>query len=77
MLRSILIALILSISLAGFSGCGSEEKDPNLKPAKKSGEIIKEYIDTVVTAPEKARDAGAMVEAQQQRTEDMLRELDE
>ena len=45
------------------------------EPAKKSGEIIEEYIDTVVTAPGKARDAGALVEEQQKRTEEMLRQI--
>ena len=77
MLRTILILLMLSLGVTGFSGCGSEEPDPNLKPAKKSSEIIKDYIDTVVTAPGKARDAGEMVEEQQRQTEEMLQQLEE
>lgn len=75
MLRPILILLAVSLTLTGLSACGKE--DPNKLPAKKSSEIIKDYIDTVVTAPEKARDAGKMVEEQQQRTEEMLKQLEE
>ncbi len=74
MKRLLLIALMLSLPLVA---CGKEEPDPNLKPAKKSVEIVEDYIDTVLTAPGKARDAGALVEEQQNRTEDMLKDLDE
>ena len=75
MKRSLSIALVLGLSIAAFSACGSE--DPNLEPAKKSVDIVKDYVDTVVTAPEKAREAGALVEAQQNKTEEMLRQLEE
>jgi hypothetical protein len=74
MKRLLLIVLMLTLPLIG---CGKDEPDPKLKPAKKSADIVKDYIDTVVTAPDKARSAGALVEEQQQRTEDMLKEMDE
>ena len=75
MKRLIIIALMLSLPL--LASCGKEEPDPKLKPAKKSADIVKDYVDTVFAAPGKARDAGSMVEEQQNRTEDMLKELDE
>lgn len=75
MKRLLLIALMLTLPLP-LIGCGKDEPDPNLKPAKKSVDIVKDYVETVVTAPDKARSAGALVEEQQQRTEDMLKELE-
>jgi hypothetical protein len=75
MLRNLLIVFALTLALSGFSACG--EQDSNKKPAKKSADIVKDYVETVVTAPEKARDAGSLVEAQQNKTEEMLRQLEE
>lgn len=75
MKRPFIILLMLSLSLSGMAACGKE--DPDKLPAKKSADIIKDYIKTVASAPGKARGAGALVEEQQQKTEDMLKELDE
>ncbi|MBE9531373.1 MAG: hypothetical protein IME98_01040 [Proteobacteria bacterium] len=69
--------LIIALLTLPLMACGSSEDDPNLKPAKKSVDIVADYVETVVTAPGKARDAGALVEAQQNKTEDMLRQLEE
>lgn len=76
MKRLLFIALFALLTLPVYS-CGTEEPDPNLKPAKKSVDIVKDYIETVVTAPEKARAAGALVEEQQNTTADMIKQLDE
>jgi hypothetical protein len=74
MKRLAIFALLTLLTLPVYS-CGKEE--PDREPAMKSGEIIEEYIDTVVTAPGKARDAGALVEEQQNRTEEILRQMEE
>lgn len=78
MKRLLIIALFALLTLPVYS-CGKEEAKPapKLKPAKKSTKIVKDYIKTLAEAPGKARDAGAIVEAQQNTTEEMLKQLDE
>lgn len=78
MKKVLIIALFALLTLPVYS-CGKEKAKPGpkLKPAKKSSEIVKDYIKTVVTAPGKARAAGALAEAQQNKTEEMIKQLEE
>lgn len=54
--------------------CSGNEKGD--EKGKSAGEIMKNYTDTLATAPDKARDAAKKVNEQASETEKMIKDLD-
>jgi len=65
-------ALILAVLAVTLVACSSGEK----KESKSAGEIMKEYSDTLATAPEKAKAVAEKAEERASGMDKMMKELD-
>jgi hypothetical protein len=72
--KQIYIPLLAAILLISVSGC--KEKAEEVEEAPSAAEIVDKYVDTLVTAPGKARDAAADVQKRTEAEEKALKELE-
>lgn len=74
----VLVGFFAPLVISGCSGKGSDEGErvPPAPPAPSAREVIKEYTDTLVSAPKSARSAADATEEAGRRTEKAIRELE-
>lgn len=72
MRKTILLLALLALSISSCADTSREEKE-----AKSAGEIVDQYVDTLVTAPDKAKDAATVVDERHEAQMKALEELDQ
>jgi hypothetical protein len=72
MRKSIIFIALLALSVISCADSSKEEKE-----AKSAGEIIDQYVNTLVSAPGKARDAKDVTDERTEAQMKALEELDE
>jgi hypothetical protein len=73
-MKRIYIPLLAAMVVLSVSGC--KEKAEKVEEAPSASEIVEKYVDTLTTAPGKARDVAADVQKRTEAEERALKELE-
>jgi ABC-type Fe3+-hydroxamate transport system substrate-binding protein len=72
MRKTILLFALLALSISSCADTSKEEQE-----TKSAGEIIDQYVDTLVTAPDKTKDAATEVDERHDAQMKAIEELDQ
>jgi hypothetical protein len=72
MRKTILLVFLLALSISSCADTSREGEE-----GKSAGEIIDEYVDTLVTAPDRARGAAEELEGRAELQKEAIEELDQ